>query len=132
MHALQRKMNDRKIKKYYLALVIGKVREEKGFIESFIGRDPNERTKMTTKDPINPKLAQTKFELLGYVDDKYSLLRVELLTGRTHQIRVHMATIGHPIIGDKTYGNEKFNHEAIELGLTRQWLHAYRLIFNIF
>lgn len=133
MHALQLKIAKRTISKTYLALVIGKVRDEEGYIESFIGRDPYDRKKMTTRDPINPKIAKTKFKKLGYYHNKYSLLEVDLLTGRTHQIRVHLASIGYPIIGDKIYGNEKANREVEEsLGLKRQWLHAWKLTFSLF
>ena len=64
---------------------------------------------MTVTSPVNPKLAQTRFTVLGTMEGKYSLVEVDLLTGRTHQIRVHMASIGHPIIGDPTYGNVKVN-----------------------
>jgi 23S rRNA pseudouridine955/2504/2580 synthase len=88
---------------------------------------------MTTKDPINPKLAQTKYTLLKHIDTTYSLLEIELFTGRTHQIRVHMADMGHPIIGDKTYGNHEVNNKAtLKYGLTRQWLHARKLAFELF
>lgn len=133
MHALQLKIAKRTIQKTYLALVAWKVRDNEGYIESFIGRDPTDRKRMTALDPVNPKLAQTKFKKIREIDDKYTLLEVDLLTGRTHQIRVHLASIGYPIIGDKTYGNEKMNKEAFEkYGLTRQWLHAWKLSFNLF
>ena len=88
---------------------------------------------MTAENPLNPKLAKTKFKVLGTVDNKYALLEVDLLTGRTHQIRVHLSSIGFPIIGDTTYGRPKANAEALEkYGLTRQWLHAYRIEFDLF
>ena len=131
MRLLQRKMNDRTVKKTYLALVSGIVEEEAGTVESFIGRDPNDRKKMTAKNPVNPKLAKTAFRKLGLLEGKYTLLEVDLLTGRTHQIRVHLSQIGFPIIGDKIYGNEKANAEVLKKhGLTRQWLHAYKLAFE--
>ncbi len=133
MLQLQRMMNKRTIKKQYLALVIGTFAEKEWFIESFIGRDPNDRKKMTAIWPVNPKLAQTRFRVLGTMEGKYSLVEVDLLTGRTHQIRVHMTSIGHPIIGDQTYGNEKINREFQErFWLTRQWLHAWKLSFELF
>lgn len=69
---------------------------------------------MSTRDPIDPKYAQTKFKVLHHIDDRYSLLEIELFTGRTHQIRVHMADMGHPIIGDKVYGNPEVNQEVFE------------------
>jgi 23S rRNA-/tRNA-specific pseudouridylate synthase len=58
---------------------------------------------MTTRVPIDPKIAKTKYKLIGHIADRYSLLEIELYTGRTHQIRVHMTDMGHPIIGDKVY-----------------------------
>ncbi len=133
MKELQKKMADRKIKKFYYAVVLGLVKDKEGMIESFIGRDPNDRKRMTTENPVNPKLAKTKFTLLEHIDNKYSLLEIELFTGRTHQIRVHMSAIGYPIIGDKVYGNEKANKDiATKYGLDRQWLHARRLLLNLF
>ncbi len=133
MHALQLKIAKRTIEKTYLALVVGIVKDQEGYIESFIGRDPYDRKKMTTDDPVNPKIAKTKFRNRWTIDSKYTLLEVDLLTGRTHQIRVHLSSIGYPIVGDKIYGNEKVNREVLEAyGLTRQWLHAYRLRFTIF
>ena len=64
---------------------------------------------MTTRDPLYAKLARTKFKLIDHIDNQYSLLEIELFTGRTHQIRVHMADMGHPIIGDKIYGDIESN-----------------------
>lgn len=133
MHALQLKIAKRTIHKTYLALVAGIVKEKKWYIESFIWRDPHDRKKMTTIDPNNPKLAKTKFCNKWVIAWKYTLLEVDLLTGRTHQIRVHLSSIGYPIVGDKIYGNEKVNTAIMETyGLSRQWLHAYRLNFNLF
>ncbi len=133
MHALQQKIEKRTIQKTYLALVIWVVKEESGYIESYIGRDPNDRKKMTTKDPVNPKIAKTKFRNMWIILDKYTLLEVDLLTWRTHQIRVHLSSIGYPIVCDKIYGNEKVNKEFLEkYGLTRQWLHAWKLFFQLF
>ena len=133
MHALQQKIAKRTIEKTYLALVVGLVKDREGYIESFIGRDPYDRKKMTVEDPLNPKIAKTKFINRWIFAQKYSLLEVDLLTGRTHQIRVHLASIGYPILGDKVYGNEKTNLEVWEkYGLTRQWLHAWKLQFTLF
>ena len=132
MRALQIKMNKRTIKKTYLALVDWIIKESGGYIESYIWRDPQDRKKMTVKNPINPKLAKTKFSVIKYVENKYTLAEVDLLTGRTHQIRVHFASIGHPIVWDKTYWNEKTNKYFKEIyGLWRQFLHSYKLSFNL-
>jgi 23S rRNA pseudouridine1911/1915/1917 synthase len=133
MQALQLKIAKRTIQKTYLALVIGIIPEKEGYIESFIGRDPWDRKKMTTTDPLNPKLAKTKFYNRGIFHEKYTLVEVDLLTGRTHQIRVHLASIGYPILWDKVYGRERENITAQErYGLTRQWLHAWKLHFILF
>ncbi len=133
MHTLQLKIAKRTIHKTYLALVVGIVKDREWYIESFIGRDPYDRKKMTTLDPSNPKLAKTKFLNKAIIAGKYTLLEVDLLTGRTHQIRVHLSSIGYPIVGDKVYGNDRANIEALEsYWLTRQWLHAFRLNFNLF
>lgn len=133
MHALQLKIEKRSIHKTYLALVVWVVKDREWYIESFIGRDPYDRKKMTTIDPNNPKLAKTKFCNRWVIAWKYTLLEVDLLTWRTHQIRVHLASIWYPILWDKIYGIEKYNLEAEEkYGLRRQWLHAYKLNFNLF
>lgn len=133
MHALQLKIAKRTIEKTYLALVVWIMKDREGYIESFIGRDPYDRKKMTVNDPVNPKIAKTKFINRWSILDRYSILEVDLLTGRTHQIRVHLASIWFPILGDKIYGRDRENMEAREqYGLTRQWLHAWRLKFNLF
>ncbi|MDD5213077.1 MAG: RluA family pseudouridine synthase [Candidatus Gracilibacteria bacterium] len=133
MHYLQDIIQKREVDKYYLAIVSGIVKENNMRIESFIGRHPVDKIKMTTKNPINGKIAITNVELLDYIDDKYSLLLVKIETGRTHQIRVHLSSIGFPIIGDKVYGNLKVNKEVeTKYGLTRQALHSYKLSFNLY
>ena len=118
----------KQVGKYYIAVVAGKVKQNKFSIESFIGRDPNDRQRMTVKNPVNPRDALTHVELVDFVDNKYSILRVKLETGRTHQIRVHLASIGYPILGDSKYGNLRVNKEiATRYQLHRQALHAYEL-----
>ncbi|MDD2565749.1 MAG: RluA family pseudouridine synthase [Candidatus Gracilibacteria bacterium] len=133
MHSIQVLMNKRLVSKTYLAVVVGIIKDREGYIESYIGRDQNDRKIMTVVNPTNPKLAKTKFKVLGYIDNAYSLVEVDLLTGRTHQIRVHFSSIGYPIIGDKTYGIPKINEEIFnEYGLSRQFLHAYKIAFDLF
>ncbi len=131
MQVLQKKIEKRTIQKTYLAVVHGIPKNPEGYIESFIGRDPIDRKKMTVHDPINPKIAKTRFRMLESREGR-SLLEIDLLTGRTHQIRVHLASIGFPIVGDKTYGLTRMDQSLLEkYGLTRHWLHAYRLDFDI-
>ncbi|NUJ97692.1 RluA family pseudouridine synthase [Candidatus Gracilibacteria bacterium] len=133
MKYLQEIIKKRKIQKYYLTIVKGKIKEKNFSIESYIGRHPTDKIKMTTKNPLNPKLAYTSGELLTYIDDEFSLLKIKIETGRTHQIRVHLASIGFPIIGDKVYGDKEIN-KLVEkkYGLTRQALHAYELGFELY
>jgi 23S rRNA pseudouridine1911/1915/1917 synthase len=110
----------RKLEREYLALVRGRPRSRAGRIEAPIGRDRRDPTRMSL-DTDSPKDAVTHFEVVELFHD-HALLRVRLDTGRTHQIRVHLAAIGLPVAGDRVYG-------VVELGLHRQFLHAARLAF---
>jgi 23S rRNA pseudouridine1911/1915/1917 synthase len=115
--ALQR----REITREYLALVEGRPPSRTGTIDAPIGRDRRVRTRMST-DTDTPRAARTHFELVEALPST-TLLRVRLETGRTHQIRVHLRAIGHPVAGDPEYGT------AGLLGLDRQFLHAAHLAF---
>ncbi|MFN8483577.1 MAG: RluA family pseudouridine synthase [Anaerolineae bacterium] len=121
--ALQAQFKGRSVDKVYLALVEGRVALPRGRIDAPIGRDPRERTKMAVVPDGRP--AQTEFRVLETLDDT-TLVEAHLLTGRTHQARVHLASIGHPIVGDRVYGRRK-----ARAGVTRQLLHAYRLAFDL-
>lgn len=119
---------ERKIKKEYLALVAGKVEKPHGFIETPIGKSKTDFRKMTTKNPVEGKPAVTEYKVLEYLKagnslDEYTLLLVKLHTGRTHQIRVHMDSIGHPLMGDQLYGGKRTYLEKLH----RQFLHAKRI-----
>lgn len=133
MNYLSKIIQDREITKNYIAIVNGIFKESDFKIESYIGRDPNDRLKMTTKNPINPKLAISYGKLLWHIDDKYSVLKINIKTWRTHQIRVHLSSIGFPIIWDKVYGLKHINEEVSKkYWLQRQALHAYELDFNLY
>jgi 23S rRNA pseudouridine1911/1915/1917 synthase len=116
---LQQALAARHIEREYLALVEGRPRARSGTIEAPIGRDPRVRTRMAVGGNF-PREARTHFELERALPE-YSLLRLRLDTGRTHQIRVHLQAIGHPVAGDPDYGTPGL------LGLERQFLHATRL-----
>jgi 23S rRNA pseudouridine1911/1915/1917 synthase len=118
---LQAALAERKIEREYLALVEGRPPARTGTIEAPIGRDPRVRTRMAV-DGAGAREARTHFTLERALADT-SLLRLRLDTGRTHQIRVHLQAIGHPVVGDPEYGT------AGRLGLERQFLHATRLAF---
>lgn len=133
MNYLASIIKDRKIEKKYFAIVSGIVKEKKFRIESEIWRDPKDRKKMTVKNPLNSKNAISEVEVLDYIDEKYTLLEVKILTWRTHQIRVHLSSIWFPILWDKVYGNEKINLEVFKkYWLQRQALHAKSLEFELY
>jgi 23S rRNA pseudouridine1911/1915/1917 synthase len=116
---LQRALARREITREYLALVEGRPPARTGTIEAPIGRHPRVRTRMTVGGNA-ARAARTHFELERALPN-FSLLRLRLETGRTHQVRVHLQAIGHPVCGDPEYGT------AGVLGLERQFLHSARL-----
>ncbi len=121
--ALSNELKDHKIVREYIALLHGRLKEEKGTIDAPIGRDTSNRKKMAVIYK-NSKPAITHYQVLKYYD-KYTLVRVRLETGRTHQIRVHLSKIGHPVVGDPVYSNGKN-----EFGIAVQLLHAGRIEFT--
>ena len=117
---------DRTTYKEYLTLVRGRPSVDHGQIDAPLARDPNDRKKIAISGHKDARDSLTEF----FVEEVYkgvSLLRVIIHTGRTHQIRVHLASIGHPVVGDTTYGDSAVNHHFKDLGLTRQFLHAHKL-----
>ncbi len=120
--ALKALLSDRHIRREYLALVEGRPPARTGTIDAPIGRDRHERTLMSLQTD-DPREARTHFEIVTAFAQT-TLLRVVLDTGRTHQIRVHLAAIGHPVCGDHQYGGQR------RYGLERQFLHAARLAFT--
>ncbi len=119
LRTLQVALSERRVKREYLALVQGTPPARTGTIDAPIGRDTKDRTRMAI-DGETPREATTHFSVLEHLADT-TFLSVVLDTGRTHQIRVHLEAIGHPVVGDPTYG------DGPAYGLDRQWLHATRL-----
>ena len=119
--ALKALLSARQLRREYLTLVSGRPEARTGTIEAPIGRDRRYRTLMSI-DSDDPREARTHFQIVDVLPTS-TLLRVSLDTGRTHQIRVHMRSIGHPVCGDRQYG------VADIYGLGRQFLHAARLAF---
>ncbi len=114
---LSAQLSDRSLHRVYEAILRGTPREREGTVDAPIGRSPKDRKKMAVTE-ANSRRAVTRYRVLESFPG-YSWVRCELETGRTHQIRVHMAYLGHPVAGDPLYGGGKG-----ELGLTSQCLHA--------
>lgn len=112
---------EKTLEKTYVCIAKGIFKDKSGRIETLIGRDPRDRKKMAVVTE-NGKIAISNYEVLDE-SKNYSLVKVRIETGRTHQIRVHMKSLNHTILGDATYGNSTD-------GIARQMLHAYRLKFT--
>ncbi|HEY8461802.1 MAG TPA: RluA family pseudouridine synthase [Blastocatellia bacterium] len=130
---LAEQFESRSVTKSYIALVYGTLKEDSGKIEAPIGRDPRNRVKMAVRR--DGRQATTLYRVVKRFDE-FTLLDVEIKTGRTHQIRVHLAHIKHPVVGDSTYGAGRANSiksarlRAAVARLDRPFLHAARLGFT--
>ena len=126
MHrALRRMMREHRITREYLALVDGRPTAERGTIDAPIGRDRVRRTVVSTRTD-HGRAAVTHFRVVEQLP-RTTLLCVRLETGRTHQIRAHLAAIGHPVCGDRQYGGANCGKR---IGLERQFLHSARIMFS--
>lgn len=121
--SLSSQIAEKTCKRTYLALLEGKLKDEKGTVTTYIGRSPNDRVKMAVVLPDKGKIAITDYTVVKRYAG-YTLCRFDLKTGRTHQIRVHAKYLGHPVVGDTVYGIKKQKFR-----LNGQLLHAFRLSF---
>ncbi|MCO6452122.1 MAG: RluA family pseudouridine synthase [Caldilineales bacterium] len=122
---LQAQFKERSVEKTYLALLLGQLTPESGRIDAAIGRHPRHRKRMAVVPAHQGRAAITDFEVIAYYGND-TLAAAHPLTGRTHQIRVHFASIGHPVAGDSVYGPRR---DALRL--RRHFLHAHRLTFAL-
>lgn len=130
--ALQDLIRLRVLDRRYVTLVHGYVAHDEGTIEMGIARSTRDRIRMAVSDAPGAREAITTFRVLerfeaGRRDEGYTLMECHLYTGRTHQIRVHMRHIGHPLVGDQLYGR---GDDRVNLGLRRQFLHSWRVRFD--
>jgi 23S rRNA pseudouridine1911/1915/1917 synthase len=121
----QKQFKERKVKKKYLALIVGNIKNQEGVIETLIGRSPKNRQKQKVYLPFEPgangkRNAITEYRVLKRFNG-FTLIEVTPKTGRKHQIRCHLSYLGHPILGDKLYG---FKNQILPKELKRQFLHA--------
>jgi 23S rRNA pseudouridine1911/1915/1917 synthase len=125
---LRWQFKSRQVQKTYQALVHGQPPAPEGIVEAPVARDPRHRKRMAVV--AGGRESRTRYRVLEDLGD-YSLLAVSLETGRTHQIRVHLAWLGVPVVGDRMYGPERSARRAVTtMGLERQFLHAWRLSFE--
>lgn len=126
---ISKQIHDRKVIKKYITLLKGHLTPLKGSIESPLLKTGGQKD-VRVSGGKKAKYALTHYKVKKYVGD-YSLVEVQIVTGRTHQIRVHFEAIGHPVCGDEMYGDKDLNLKLKNIGLNRQFLHAAELTFKL-
>lgn len=127
LRILNLKMKERELEKYYLCIVHGRLSKKEDILTGYLEKNESQNRVYISKRPTpNTRTIKTKYKVLEE-RGPFSLLEIELLTGRTHQIRAHMASIGHPLVGDGKYGTNALNKAT---GYKRQALYSYKLVFR--
>ena len=127
LRILNQKLKDRELSKFYLCVIHGTLDKKSGILEGWLTKDEKKnKVQVYRERREGAKEIRTKYRVLEKKNG-LSLLEIELLTGRTHQIRAHFASIGHPLVGDGKYGTNALNKQ---LGYKKQFLYSYRLVFS--
>lgn len=127
LRIMNQKLRDRELHKYYLCIVCGVLKQKSGTLTGYLEKnEAQNRVYVSNRKTESSKSIRTRYAVVQETAD-FSLLEVELLTGRTHQIRAHLASIGHPLAGDGKYGKNSVNKKT---GLPYQALYSYRLQFD--
>ncbi|MBO5230146.1 MAG: RluA family pseudouridine synthase [Clostridia bacterium] len=126
LRILNQKLKDRELEKYYLCVIHGSLKKKSGLLKGWLIKDEKKnKVRVFDREENGAKEIKTKYSVISEKDG-LSLVEVELLTGRTHQIRAHFSSIGHPLLGDGKYGTNALNKA---LGYKKQFLYSYRLKF---
>jgi 23S rRNA pseudouridine1911/1915/1917 synthase len=134
MHSLSKQIQNRTVKKIYVGLCYGWPKKEEGIMRSFLGRHSKNRKKIAEIAEDKGKEAITNYRVIQnytFNKEKVSLVEFDIKTGRTHQIRVQISSLGHPILGDNFYGNRLSEKLSISLDIRRQLLHAKELTISL-